>query len=50
MGNITVIGANVPRASEETINALIQLGVLFIGEDNELHVNENIPTQTAKSE
>ena len=45
MGNITVIGANVPRASEETINALIQLGVLFVGEDNELHVNEALESK-----
>ena len=50
MSNITVLGANVPRASEETIQALIALGVIYPGDDGELHVNENIPTQTAKSE
>ena len=48
MDNITVLGANVPRASEETIQALIDLGVIYPGDDGELHVNENIPTQTAK--
>lgn len=50
MSNITVLGANVPRASEETIQALIDLGVIYPGDDGELHVNENIPTQTGKSE
>ena len=48
MSNITVLGANVPRASEETIQVLIDLGVIYPGDDGELHVNENIPTQTAK--
>lgn len=46
----TVLGANIPRASEETIQALIDLGVIYLGDDGEFHVNENIPTQTAKSE
>lgn len=50
MENITVLGANIPRASEELIETLIKFGFLYVGEDNELHVNENIPTQTAKSE
>ena len=50
MNNITVLGANVPRASEETIQVLIDLGVIYPGDDGELHVNENIPTQTGKSE
>ena len=50
MQNITVLGENIPRASEETIQALIVLGVIYLGDDGELHVNENIPTQTAKSE
>ena len=50
MGNITVLGANVPRASEELIETLIKWKIIYIGEDNELHVNENIPTQTLESE
>ena len=50
MSNITVLGANVPIASEETIQALIELGVIYAGDDGELHVNENIPTPQTKAE
>ena len=49
---IEVLGANVPRADESIIQDLINVGLIYIGEDNELHVREqkNISTQTAKSE
>lgn len=50
MNNITVLGANISRASEETIQVLIDLGVIYPGDDGELHVNENIPTQPTKAE
>lgn len=39
----------VERASNETVQALIKLGYLVVREDG-LHVNEEIPTTTAKSE
>ena len=38
MAEIKVLGANIPRAGEETIKNLIKAGVLYIGEDNQLHV------------
>ena len=49
---IEVLGANVPRADESIVQSLIDAGLIYIGEDNQLHVREqkNIPTQTAKSE
>ena len=50
---IKVLGGSIPKASEETINNLIKSGVLYIGEDNQLHVidaKENISTPTAKKE
>ena len=49
---IEVLGANVPRADESIVQILIDAGLIYIGEDNQLHVREqkNIPTQTAKSE
>ena len=37
----------VKRASEKTIKSLIDMGIIRIGEDNQLHVNEFIPKQTA---
>lgn len=40
MSNIKILGDNIPRASEETIKSLINYGVLYIGEDNQLHVIE----------
>ena len=39
----------IPKANEETVQALIDAGYLYVDE-NGIHVNENIPTQTAKSE
>lgn len=53
MAHITVVGANVPRASNKTIQSLIDMGVLYIGEDNQLHaldVKENMPTPPTKAE
>ena len=40
MGKVTVLGANVPRIDENVAQALIRLGLLYVGEDNELHVSE----------
>lgn len=40
----------IPRASEKTIKTLIDMGIIYIGEDNEKHVNEIIPTQPTKAE
>lgn len=53
MADIKVLGANVPRANPKTIQNLIDAGILFVGEDNQLHVidvNENIPTPPTKAE
>ena len=36
----------IRRAKEETINKLIDMGIIYIGNDDKLHVNEFIPTQT----
>lgn len=49
---IEVLGANIPRADEGIKQLLLNAGLIYIGEDNQLHVREqkNIPTQTAKSE
>ena len=38
---ITVLGKEIPKASETTVQALINRGILFRGEDGELHVTEN---------
>lgn len=39
---------NITEASSETVGLLVALGYLVIKEDG-IHVNEKIPTQTAKS-
>ena len=39
----------IKRASEKTINTLIDMGIIYIGEDNEKHVNEFIPVQPTKA-
>lgn len=38
---ITILGKEIPRASEATVQALIDRGILFIGNDERLHVTEN---------
>lgn len=40
----------IRRANERTIKTLIDMGIIYIGEDNEKHVNEIIPTQPTKAE
>ena len=50
---ITTLGLDVPKASEATIQKLIDCGVLYVGEDNQLHVidvNKKAPTQPTKAE
>ena len=39
----------IRRANERTIKALIDMGIIRIGEDNQLHVNEIIPMQPTKA-
>ena len=53
MAEIKVLGANIPRANPNAIKNLIDMGVLYVGEDNKLHVvdaKENMPTPPAKVE
>lgn len=47
-----VLGSDITRADESTIKALLDAGLIYIGEDNELHVREqkNIPTPPTKVE
>ena len=40
----------VNRASEKTIKSLIEKGIIYIGNDNQLHVNEFIPKRPTKAE
>lgn len=39
----------IKNASEGTVLALLKLGLLYIGEDNRLHVIEKIPTAPTKA-
>lgn len=50
MGNFTVLGANIPRVDIGIKQALLDAGLIYIGEDNELHVREqkNIPVTPTK--
>lgn len=53
MAEIQVLGANIPRAGRKVIENLISAGILYVGEDNQLHVvdvKENIPTPPTKAE
>ncbi len=53
MAEIKVLGANIPRANPKAIQNLIDAGILYVGEDNQLHaidVNENALTPPTKAE
>ena len=40
----------IRRANERTIKTLIDMGIIYIGNDNQLHVNEFIPKRPTKAE
>ena len=37
---VDVLGANIPRAEDGIVNELIKIGLIYIGDDNQLHVRE----------
>ena len=52
MSVIQVLGADIPRVDVGIKQALLDAGLIYIGEDNQLHVREqkNIPTPPTKAE
>ena len=44
------LGKEIPRANENIVNALLESGVLYVGEDNQLHANEKISTEPTKAQ
>ena len=44
--HIKVLGANIPRADKSIIQALIDKGLIYRGEDNQLHVTEHRKSTT----
>ena len=38
---MNILGKEIPRASEELIKKLINKGILYIGDDDQLHATEN---------
>ena len=34
---MNILGKEIPRANEEVIKVLINKGILYVGEDNQLH-------------
>lgn len=39
------LGKEIPRVNERVVNALLELGILYVGEDNQLHAIEKISTE-----
>jgi hypothetical protein len=39
---MNVLGKEIPRASEALIESLIKIGIIYVGEDDQLHVIERI--------
>ena len=44
---IEVLGANIPRVDESTKQKLLDAGLIYIGDDEELHVIEQTNSTTA---
>lgn len=40
MSHNEVLGANIPRASESIKQQLLDAGLIYMGDDNQLHVTE----------
>ena len=41
---MNVLGKEIPMVNELVTEKLLEVGILYIGEDNQLHVIEKIPT------
>lgn len=39
---MNILGKEIPRASEALIESLIKIGIIYVGEDNQLHVIERM--------
>lgn len=52
MGKLNVLGADIPRVDVGIKQALLDAGLIYVGEDNQLHVREhkNISTPPTKAE
>lgn len=44
------LGKEIPRANELVVEKLIEIGVLYVGEDNQLHAKEKISTTPTKAQ
>ena len=40
------LGANIPRADERTVQRLMDMGLIYVGDDNQLHVKEHKKSTT----
>ena len=51
MAKLNVLGADIPRVNVGIKKALLDAGLIYVGEDNQLHVREqkNIPTPPTKA-
>ena len=48
---VKTLGTNIPRADKGIIKTLLSAGLIYVGEDNQLHVREqkNIPVPPTKA-
>ena len=51
MSDFKVLGTEIPRVKEGIMQDLLDSGLIYLGEDNELHIREqkNIPTPPTKA-
>jgi hypothetical protein len=50
MSHIEVLGANIPRASEGIVQKLIDMDLIYIGEDGQLHIKEHRKSTTTPAD
>lgn len=45
---MNILGREIPKVNEKVTEKLLELGIIYVGEDNQLHVTEKIPTTPRK--
>ena len=46
MSHIEVLGADIPRAPESIVQKLMDMDLIYIGDDGQLHIKENRKSTT----
>lgn len=45
---MNILGKEIPRADEKVIKALMDKGILYVGDDDQLHVVERVSNENKR--